>query len=161
MKFSAQCLIMAVAAIGFDGQAVAFAPVHRSTRAASNLDITTLEEWQVLDNGSVVGSVRGHPSLGDGDIITTSPLADPSSIKPLATIKTLTGSEYKLGNPIKLKPNGSTGSTVVSSPGVDRGTLLKGAGLTSLFVGGIAAGFTLSGGMKDSMTIPEVNMGID
>jgi hypothetical protein len=159
MKFSSKCLLfaVAVAVAGVNQQADAFAPVRQASRLPSQLDVTTLDEWQVLDNGSVVGSVRDHPTLSDGDIITTSPLANPGSVRDSGTVTTMTGSLYKLGNPMQLKRN-SGSSPASDGPGLDRGTLIKGSGLAALFAGGLAAGYGLSGGLKPQMTIPEVSL---
>ena len=113
-----------------------------------------LEDWQLLDNGSVVGSVKGHPSLNDGDVITTSPLAKPSSIGPSATVVTMTGSEYILGSPMK-----GTRSLAVEEGAVDRGTVIKTLGVSALVAGGFALGLFAGGGTQTSaiMTIPEVS----
>ena len=157
MKFSSKCLLFAVAVAGVNQQADAFAPVRQASRIPGQLEVTTLDEWQVLDNGSVVGSVRDHPTLTDGDIITTSPLADPQSVRSAGTVTTFTGSQYKLGNPMQLKINGGS-SSVPDGPGLDRGTLIKGTGLAALFAGGLAAGYGLSGGLAPKMTIPQVSI---
>jgi hypothetical protein len=157
MKFSVKCLISAVAVAGLNSQASAFtAPKAFGARLAIKLDATTLDEWQLLDNGSVVGSVRGHPTLNDGDIITTSPIANPRNARNTGTVTTLTGSKYQLGTPMQLKRNGS--SQVSDGPGMDRGTLLKGAGLASLIAGGFALGVGVGGNVGgNSMTVPEVS----
>jgi hypothetical protein len=157
MKFSSKCLFLAAAIAGVNQQADAFAPVRQASRVPSRLDVTTLDEWQVLDNGSVVGSVRDHPTLSDGDIITTSPLANPESVRSSGTVTTFTGSQYRLGNPMLLKRNGGS-SSVSDGPGLDRGTLIKGTGLAALFAGGLAAGYGLSGGLTPQMTVPEVSI---
>ena len=157
MKFSSKCLLLAVAVAGVKQQADAFAPVRQTSRLPSQLDVTTLDEWQVLDNGSVVGSVRDHPTLSDGDIITTSPLSNPETVRSSGTVTTFTGSQYKLGNPMQLKRSGGS-SSVSDGPGLDRGTLIKGTGLAALFAGGLAAGYGLSGGLTPQMTIPQVSL---
>lgn len=74
------------------------------------LSLTTLEDWQLLDNGSVVGSVRGHPRLNDGDVITTSPLANPAEAGVASTVATISGSQYMLGTP--KSPPGSQSPTI-------------------------------------------------
>ena len=155
MKLSTKCVLLAIAALAAN-DANAFAPMRQAARLASRLDVTTLEEWQVLDNGSVVGSVRGHPTLNDGDIITTSPLATPGNAKSAEVVQTLSGSKYKLGKPMQLKRNGST-EVSEGGPGVGRETVLKGGGLVALFAGGLAAGYGISGSLKgNQMTVPEV-----
>jgi len=82
----------------------------RSTdiRAASSLAspsvlrstiIPTLDEWEVMDDGTVVGTVSGHPAIEDGDVIATSPLKNPGGAAALAIVTTMSGSKYKLGIP--------------------------------------------------------------
>jgi hypothetical protein len=156
MKFSSKCLIAAVAVVGFNSQASAFtSPQNFGGRVVTKLDVTTLDQWQVLDNGSVVGSVKGHPTLNDGDIITTSPISNPGNVRSDAVVSTFTGSQYMLGSPMTLKRSGST--SVSDEPGMDRGTLIKGAGLASLVAVGFAAGFGLGGNFGgNQMTVPEV-----
>lgn len=121
---------------------------------STSLKVTTLDQWQLLDNGSVVGSVRGHPVLNDGDIITTSPLASPASAKTSGLVTTLTGSTYQLGNPMVSRAGGATPA---SGPGVGRSTFVQVAGTASLFAGGVALGAQLGGFGKPEMTIPEVS----
>jgi serine/threonine protein kinase len=58
-----------------------------------------LDEWEVMDDGTVVGTVSNHPAIEDGDVIATSPLTDPASAAALAVVTTLSGSKYKLGIP--------------------------------------------------------------
>lgn len=83
--------------------------VGRSTsvRAAStyspsllkSVTIPTLDEWEVMKDGTVVGTVSGHPAIEDGDVIATSPLQNPEGAAALAIVTTLSGSRYKLGIP--------------------------------------------------------------
>lgn len=155
MKFAVKCLLAAVAV----SQTGAFqTPRSFSFRSATKLSVTTLEDWQLLDNGSVVGSVKGHPTLNDGDVITTSPLANPAAASTAAMVSTMTGSEYMLGTPMKLRPSGAGGAR--SEGGVlDRSTVLKGAGMASLIAGGFALGLGVGGGIGGGaaqMTVPEV-----
>ena len=154
MKFS---IVATLALAGFNSHANAFtSPKALGGRSCTKLDVTTLEEWQLLDNGSVVGSVRGHPSLSDGDIITTSPLSSPLGAQSEGTVTTLTGSQYKLGTPMQLK----TPSAAAVDPGMDRSSFLTSAGLVSLFAGGVAVGVGVSGsGEKSSgFSVPEVRL---
>jgi hypothetical protein len=157
MKFPSTCILFAVASFASaKNHAMAFAPLQVPQRVQTALDVTTLEDWQILDNGSVVGSVRGHPSLNDGDIITTSPLADPRNVQGATMVTTLTGSQYMLGNPMQMRMGGSYSGTS-SEPGLDRGTLIKGTGLAALFASGLTAGYGLSGGLDSKLTVPEVS----
>jgi serine/threonine protein kinase len=57
-----------------------------------------LEDWQVLGNGRIVGRVQNHPSIPDGEVITTSPLSNPSSAFERKTVQTNSGSKYTLGS---------------------------------------------------------------
>lgn len=103
--------------------------VGRSTsvRAASTLvgspsllksvAIPTLDEWEVMADGTVVGTVTGHPAIEDGDVIATSPLQNPGGAAALAIVTTMSGSRYKLGIPSmnpqdpKQQRNGFNGAT--------------------------------------------------
>jgi len=154
MKFSVKVLFAAFAV----SQTSAFqTPQNFGSRGfATRLAVTTLENWQLLDNGSVVGSVRGHPTLNDGDIITTSPLANPAQAAVAATVSTMTGSEYMLGTPMQVR----RASPPTESGTVDRSTIIKGAGIASLIAGGFALGLGVGGGFGGSpqMTVPEAKI---
>ena len=63
--------------------------------------IPVLDEWQIMPNGSIIGTVKNHPSIEDGDVITTSPIANPLTAKPQTVVKTATGSQYRLLTPLK------------------------------------------------------------
>jgi hypothetical protein len=119
-------------------------------RFGTKLDITVLEEWQLLDDGTIIGSVRDHPTISDGDVITTSPLAYPavSSLSPDGgmLVSTLTGSQYKLGTPLRVR---KITIPTDEQPAIDRSRLILSAGLL-LF---IAAG----GGVDIDSKFPENN----
>lgn len=151
MKFS---VIATLALAGLNSQASAFtSPKPFGGRSFTKLDVTTLEEWQLLDNGSVVGSVRGHPSLTDGDIITTSPLSSPLSAQSEGMVTTLTGSQYKLGSPMQLK---TPSTAAAEEPGMDRSSFLSSAGLVGLFAGGVAVGVGVTSSGEKPISVPEV-----
>ena len=154
MNFSVKCLVALLAASSADAFV---SPKQVGSRSASPLSIATLDDWQLLENGSVVGSIQGHPTLNDGDVITTSPLANPEDAVVYNTVSTTSGSQYLLGNPMQLKPRAEV-ATSGESGTMDRGTLLKGAGLASLVAGGFALGLGVGGGCAQgpSMTVPEV-----
>lgn len=60
--------------------------------------VPILENWRLGKNGAVVGIVRNHPTIPNGDKITTSPLkTDAGSLKDNMTVVTKSGSKYKLG----------------------------------------------------------------
>ena len=157
MKLSTQCIVAAIALLSQQDGVSAFT-LPKSARTMSKLDATTLDDWQLLDNGSVVGSVKGHPNLNDGDIITTSPLADPANAQTGGSVTTLTGSQYDLGSPMQLKRN--TASAMSSEPGtMDRSTAFQTAGIASLVAGGFALGVGIGSngvGSTPQMTVAEV-----
>lgn len=59
----------------------------------------TLDDWEVMDDGSVVGIVSNHPAIEDGDTIATSPIENPNRARPKAVVTTMSGSRYHLGTP--------------------------------------------------------------
>lgn len=75
-----------------------------------------------MPNGSIIGTVRNHPSIADGDVITTSPIVDPNAAKPQGIIETASGSKYKLLTPFR-RPSYNNGATPASPfpfpPGFD------------------------------------------
>lgn len=90
-----------------------------TTTRLSMARVPVLEDWKVLRNGQVKGVVTGHPDpeLEDGDTITTSQLADPTSASAQAVVTTLTGSKYKLGDPKGFKKkNGKAAPTAKKAP---------------------------------------------
>lgn len=152
MKFSLATVIIFVS-VSSSVQAFT-APQSVSTRAVTSLDATTLDNWQLLDNGSLVGSVRGHPTLGDGDVITTSPISRPDTARSNNLVATLTGSQYQLGLPM------GGGAALPDIPGFGRSTFVKVAGTASLFAGGVALGVGGAGvlGGQKPMSIPEAKV---
>jgi serine/threonine protein kinase len=58
-----------------------------------------LDDWKVLTNGRVVGTVKFHPSIPDGEVITTSPVMKPELAGPRKIVTTFSGSKYMLGAP--------------------------------------------------------------
>lgn len=154
MKFSVATVI---ALFGVSSVEAFTAPRSISTRAATSLDVTTLDQWQLLDNGSLVGSVRGHPTLSDGDVITTSPLSRPDAARTNGMVATQTGSQYQLGPPMG---GGTAMAPLADEPGFGRSTFVKIAGTASLFAGGVALGVGVSGGMgaQKAMNIPEAKV---
>jgi len=155
MKFAAKCLI---ATLAFSQGDAFTTPQPFGGRSVTKLHVTTLEEWQLLDNGAVVGSVRDHPSLNDGDIITTSPLENPGSVGTQTVVSTMTGSQYMLGNPMQVRQ--AAAPVAAEEPTVSRGTAIQAAGLASLIAGGFAVGVGVGGGFGggDTMTVPEAKI---
>lgn len=153
MKFSVTWVLCAAAI----AQSSAFNTPQFASRIVTKLSVTTLEDWQLLDNGSIVGSVRGHPQLNDGDIITTSPLANPAEAGVAAKVATMTGSEYMLGNPMPRQVGGQEGT-------LTRGSVIRGAAIAALTAGGFALGLAAGnsgGGLTIGaapMSVPEVRI---
>lgn len=92
----------------------AFIPISHSTTTQRNIhsspsgyaslisslaaQVPLINEWEVKRNGAVTGTVRNHPSIPDGDTITTSPLAeDLTKLRDNQLVSTKTGSKYRLG----------------------------------------------------------------
>lgn len=65
-------------------------------RQVMMMAIPELSEWEILSSGEVIGIVRKHPSLDDGDTITTSPLKNPEHGGRGKIVTTKSGSKYKL-----------------------------------------------------------------
>lgn len=61
--------------------------------------IPTLDKWKIISSGSVIGTVKNHPAIADGDVITTSPIQDPQNAAAQAIVTTMSGSKYKLLEP--------------------------------------------------------------
>lgn len=63
--------------------------------------VPLINEWEVKPNGSIVGIVQNHPSIANGDTITTSPLAgDINALRDNQMVITKSGSKYRLGRSI-------------------------------------------------------------
>ena len=183
MKFSIEYLAV-ISLTGFGIQSDAF---HAGLLPTSNfrrwtkLEAIRLEDWQLLDNGSLVGAVKDHPTLLDGVVITTSPLSDLNMVVAAnCTVQTTSGSEYTLGSPLEEGDDprktraidsryyfGSGSSSndddvtinYDDEPTIDRLTMLQKVGIGSLVAGGcfsFGLGLGGIGGGKDKMTIPEV-----
>jgi serine/threonine protein kinase len=91
----------------FGGQRVA---VKHAVQSSSSLlmQMPIVDDWKILKSGELVGTVRNHPVLDDGDVIKTSPLANPEGAAATKVVSTSSGSKYRLGNPsiAQLKANG-------------------------------------------------------
>ncbi|KAL9180269.1 hypothetical protein ACHAXT_008239 [Thalassiosira profunda] len=58
-----------------------------------------ISDWRYESNrGTISGTVKNHPTIADGDRITTSPVKDPSKIDQNLVVTTNSGSKYKLSN---------------------------------------------------------------
>lgn len=58
--------------------------------------VPEIDEWTILRNGCVRGTVQKHPVIEDGDIITTSTLSDTNVCDENIVVSTTSGSKYKL-----------------------------------------------------------------
>lgn len=85
---------------------------HRSTISMKLLKVPELDEWKVLGNGRVTGNVNHHPEIPDGNTITTSPINDPNLAAPNRLVSTVSGSRYKLGQPLMVSIGGKNGPKV-------------------------------------------------
>lgn len=92
-------LLLSIRIEGWSLQAPSTRVRSRPSASVLSMAVPVLEDWKILGNGRVVGRVKNHPSIPDGEVITTSPLAKPSSAGPRRTVATASGSKYQLGNP--------------------------------------------------------------
>lgn len=67
-----------------------------------------------MPNGSIIGTVRNHPSIEDGDVITTSPIEDPRDAKPQMIVQTASGSKYRLLSPLRQPYNNYNGDAIAN-----------------------------------------------
>jgi serine/threonine protein kinase len=88
-------------------------PLHSSSSLLS-MNVPLLDDWKVLTNGRVVGTVKNHPSIPDGDIITTSPITRPDQAAQRKVVITISGSKYRLGNPGIKFDNSSGKNSMIS-----------------------------------------------
>ena len=79
--------------------------------------VPIIEDWKVLKNGRVVGIIKNHPSIPQGDTITTSPIDRPESAAPRKTITTVSGSKYQLGKAAKM---GAVANSFVTAADLQR-----------------------------------------
>jgi Protein kinase domain len=70
--------------------------------------IPEIERWRILEGGSVQGFVKNHPTIRDGDIITTSPLKAPNAVGAKMVVVTSSGTKYKLLEPLKKESKAGT-----------------------------------------------------
>lgn len=143
MRFSVNYLLTA-ALVAQTAHALQ-SPLQRTQQTAS-----VLEDWQLLDNGCVVGKIKGNPAYNDGDVITTSPLSNPTGATEASFVTSQTGSSYLLGTPRFASPSyGGTRPIGGASNEMPREdfvqNFLQVFGLTSLVAGGTALGFTVGG----------------
>ena len=78
---------------------------QQSTQTNNNFYVSSLaagppiiSDWRYQNDGSISGTVTNHPSISDGDRITTSPIKDKNAINENSVVQTKSGSKYKLAN---------------------------------------------------------------
>lgn len=81
--------------------------------------IPILNEWIAIKGANegevqISGKVTSHPVIPDGDAIVTSPVKDPKNTMEGKIITTLSGSKYRLGDPMSM-PSSETPSQKVGS----------------------------------------------
>ena len=150
------CALTALAAT----HSAAFQNVARLSSRTSNLKATVLEDWQVQENGCVVGTVTGSPDIPDGEIISTSPLSNPAGAAPSTFVRSMSGSEYLLGT-----PRGARGTRPIAGvsrnnyspmpPQQSRNSFLQTGGLLALGAGACALGITVFGGGSGGEMVAE------
>ena len=59
--------------------------------------IPEVNDWEINATGGITGKVSGHSTIKDGELIQTSPLANPGSAFEQNTVVTKSGSKYRLG----------------------------------------------------------------
>lgn len=69
--------------------------------------VPTLEEWKVLEDGRLEGTVKDHPQYEDGSVISTSPPANGAVDN--AVVETITGNKYMLQNQKQQQQQNSSG----------------------------------------------------
>ena len=57
-----------------------------------------ISDWRYQNDGSISGTVTNHPTIRDGDRITTSPIKNKNGINENTVVQTKSGSKYKLTN---------------------------------------------------------------
>ena len=76
--------------------------------------VPVLDRWKVLPSGSLVGTVKDHPYIDDGDVITTSPVTDPSAAREQGIVETASGSQYRLLTPLRPPPSLASSAAVAA-----------------------------------------------
>jgi serine/threonine protein kinase len=89
---------------------------QQQLRSATFLSATIpkLDEWKTLKNGSIQGRITNHPSIPDGDTITTSPIERTYNAGAKRLVVTYTGSKYQLGNPMMVQQTNANGAVSIS-----------------------------------------------
>lgn len=148
MRLSLHCLVAAV--IATKSSAFQPSPVIARGGRTTGLPVTLLEDWQVQQDGSVTGKIKGDPQYNDGDFVSTSPLTNPGGAAPAVFVRSQNGSEYLLGTPKQAPPPVRAtqaigpGNSLSSLSSLSRGQFLQAGGFAALLAG--AAGLGSFGG---------------
>lgn len=102
-----------------------FVPLHGSVnfRLESGESKTALsavpiiDNWKLLKDGSIKGTVRGSRNWKDGESITTSPLRNPNAAQGESVVRTRSGSRYKLAKPAGGLSSSSSAAGVAAPAG--------------------------------------------
>ena len=122
-------------------QTSAFQTPQVASRRTTQLPVTVLEDWTLTTNGNVVGKIRGDPNYNDGDVVTTSPLTNPSGAEAASFVTSLSGSEYLLGSPRSEQYAAAAQPDNAEEPNdITRAKLLQGAGAAGLGALGAVVG---------------------
>ncbi|KAL3928544.1 MAG: hypothetical protein SGBAC_012605 [Bacillariaceae sp.] len=70
---------------------------RQSSRLNDASAMPYLSSWKLLPEGNIQGIIFGHPSLEDGDAVTTSQITDSQGASENQIIQTESGSHYLLG----------------------------------------------------------------
>lgn len=123
-------------------------PLRSTTPLSMNTPI--LDDWKVLRNGRVQGVVRNHPTIPDGDTITTSPITQPESAARRRTVTTVSGSRYQLGDPMLVEvPSRNGVAKQISMAALQRQARVE-KDLTGEVVGDDFKNYLLAGNYKKS-----------
>lgn len=87
--------------------------------------VPEIERWRILEGGSVQGFVRKHPTIPDGDVITTSPLKASNAVGSRMVVTTSSGTKYKLLEPLNKEVKGGTVTVSKRSSGPRKGPSLN------------------------------------
>lgn len=68
-------------------------------KSTARFAVPIIDDWKILKDGSIKGTVTGHRKWKNGKIITTSPLKSPGKAGKDSIVSTTSGSRYKLAKP--------------------------------------------------------------
>jgi serine/threonine protein kinase len=108
------------------------------------MGVPVLDDWKILKSGRVQGTIKNHPSIPDGDVITTSPISRPDKAAPKKVVETSSGSKYQLGQPKTARAAANGKTAEVSIIELQRRARVE-YDLTGEFVGDDAKQYLLCG----------------